>query len=187
MLLKDIVDNELTDKNTLHSYLDTYQSLFEQKRETAQNVMEIGIYRGGSIKLWLDYFVNATIYGIDIFGDDILLDEIRNKKDRTVLSYSTNAYDKTTVNIFLDKKFDIIIDDGSHELSHMKFVVENYLQLLEKDGILIIEDVPDWGWIAELSSVVPEELKQYIKTFDLRGNKNRWDDIIFCVDLSLCE
>jgi len=29
---KDLVNNQLTDKNTLHSYLDLYQSLLEEKK-----------------------------------------------------------------------------------------------------------------------------------------------------------
>ena len=66
MSLEQIVDNTRTDKNTTHSYLPLDESLFKNKRETAQNILEIGIQNGGSIKLWRDYFINATIYGLDI-------------------------------------------------------------------------------------------------------------------------
>jgi hypothetical protein len=63
MTLEQIVDNKRTDKNTTHSYLPLYESLFKNKKETAQNILEIGIQNGGSsIKLWRDYFINATIY-----------------------------------------------------------------------------------------------------------------------------
>jgi len=50
------------------------------------------------------------------------------------------------------------------------------------DGILIIEDVQSWDWINILTCVVPEELKKFIKTYDLRDNKNRYDDIVFTID-----
>ena len=50
------------------------------------------------------------------------------------------------------------------------------------DGILIIEDVQDWDWINILKNEVPAELKQYIKVYDLRANKNRYDDIVFTID-----
>ena len=66
MSLEQIVDNTRTDKNTTHSYLPLYGSLFKDKKETTQNILEIGIQNGGSIKLWRDYFINATIYGLDI-------------------------------------------------------------------------------------------------------------------------
>ena len=50
------------------------------------------------------------------------------------------------------------------------------------DGILIIEDVQSWDWINRLICVVPEEFKKFIKTYDLRSNKNRYDDIVFTID-----
>ena len=63
MDLEKIVDNSRTDKNTVHSYLPLYQKLLLGKKETAKNVLEVGIYGGGSIKLWSDYFTNANVYG----------------------------------------------------------------------------------------------------------------------------
>jgi len=65
MSLVELVDNNYTDKNTVHSYLATYEKLFSKKKETAKNVLEVGIHFGGSIKLWHDYFVNSTVYGIE--------------------------------------------------------------------------------------------------------------------------
>jgi len=52
------------------------------------------------------------------------------------------------------------------------------------DGILIIEDIPSWDWIDTLKNEVPEHLKQFIKSYDLRPNKNRFDDIVFTIDKS---
>ena len=52
------------------------------------------------------------------------------------------------------------------------------------DGILIIEDVQSWDWIDTLKNEVPEHLKPYIKIYDLRPNKDRYDDIVFTIDRS---
>ena len=52
------------------------------------------------------------------------------------------------------------------------------------DGILIIEDVQSWDWIDILIKQVPEHLKKFIKIYDLRSNKNRYDDIVFIIDKS---
>jgi hypothetical protein len=51
-------------------------------------------------------------------------------------------------------------------------------------GILIIEDVQSWDWIEILKDEVPENLKQFIKVFDLRSNKDHYDDIVFTIDKS---
>ena len=67
MSLEEIVDNSRTDKNTTHSYLPLYQQLLINKKGTARNVLEIGIghaKRGGSIKLWNDYFYFLYYYRI---------------------------------------------------------------------------------------------------------------------------
>jgi hypothetical protein len=50
------------------------------------------------------------------------------------------------------------------------------------DGILIIEDVQDWNWIDILKNEVPDHLKPFIKIYDLRPNKGRYDDIVFTID-----
>ena len=42
MSLVELVNNERTDKNTTHSYLDLYETLLSSKKETAKNVLEIG-------------------------------------------------------------------------------------------------------------------------------------------------
>ena len=93
MILEEIVDNWRTDKNTGHSYLPLYQELLIKKKETAKNVLEVGIwYTGGSIKLWNDFFTNATIYGLDIINSNDIWEGVKNK-EKIVLYTSTDAYD----------------------------------------------------------------------------------------------
>ena len=184
MSLSDIVDNNKTDKNTVHSYLDLYQQLLFNKKETAKNVLEIGIDRGGSIKLWNDFFVNANVYGLDIMDINSVWEEIKNK-EKILLYTSINAYNNDFfMNNFLNKniKFDFMLDDGPHSLESMILFIKLYSQLLTDDGILIIEDVQSWDWIEILKNQVPDHLKQYIKVYDLRHNKNRYDDIVFTID-----
>ena len=187
--LKQLVNNAKTDKNTSHSYLDLYEKLLYTKKNTAKNILEIGIgdfedKNGGSIKLWYDYFINANIYGIDILGPERVLDEIKNK-DRITLFTTTDGYDEDFFKkTFLDKniKFDMLLDDGPHTLESMKQFIKLYSQIITKDGILMIEDIPSIDWIDELKSVVPENLKKYIQWYDLRANKGRYDDIVFVIN-----
>jgi cephalosporin hydroxylase len=184
MSLVELADNERTDKNTLHSYLPLYQTLLEKKKETALNVLEVGISKGGSIKLWSDFFTNATVHGLDIIPIESIWEEIKNK-DRIILHTSTDAYDDAFFNTtFLNKnmKFDFMLDDGPHTLESMIQFIKLYSQLMTDDGILIIEDVQSWDWIYKLIKEVPEHLKKYIIIHDLRENKNRYDDIVFTID-----
>ena len=192
-MLSQLIDNSRTDKNTTHSYIDLYDRLLSSKKHTAKNVLEIGIgdghqgvTNGGSIKLWHDYFKNATVHALDIKPIGEIWSELSGK-DRIKLYTSIDAYDYNTLKqLFLDKnlKCDFILDDGPHTLDSMKKYIELYTQILTDNGILIIEDVQDFSWIDILKSVVPEKLKQYIKVFDLRHIKGRYDDIVFVIDKS---
>jgi hypothetical protein len=191
MSLDQFIDNKKTDKNTTHSYLPLYEKLLNSKKETAKNILEIGIgdfgeKNGGSIKLWKDYFKNAIIYGLDILPINRVMDELLND-ERVILYTSTNAYDNNffTTN-FLNKniKCDFMLDDGPHTLESMKKFIELYSQIMTGDGILIIEDVQSWDWIDILKNEVPEHLKQFVKVYDLRSCKGRYDDIVFTIDKS---
>lgn len=188
--LEDLVDNRLTDKNTTHAYLGLYQQLLVGRKESAKNVLEVGIgdlypKNGGSIKLWRDFFENATVYGLDILGPDRVMDQIKND-ERIVLFMNVNAYDKVFVDTeFVSKgiRFDFMLDDGPHTLESMSAFIELYSPLLTDDGILIIEDIPDTERFDQLSEVVPKELKQFIRTYDLRHIKNTQNDLVFTIDL----
>jgi hypothetical protein len=191
MSLSGLINNRSTDKNTTHSYLDLYEKLLQSKKDTAKHVLEIGIgdfgpKNGGSIKLWRDYFTKAT-HGLDILPIDRVMDEIIGD-ERIKLYVDTDAYDENVFRSnFLDKniKCDFMLDDGPHTLESMKKFIELYSQIMTDDGVLIIEDVQSMEWIAHLMQVVPRHLKGFIEIYDLRGNKGRYDDIVFTIDKRL--
>jgi hypothetical protein len=114
-------------------------------------------------------------------------DELKNKNN-IILHTSTDAYDEEYFNYTLlqkNIKFDFILDDGPHTLESMKTFIKLYSQLLTDNGILIIEDVQSINWLHTLINETPDNLKQYIKMYDFRENKNRYDDIVFIIDKSL--
>jgi cephalosporin hydroxylase len=187
MSLVELVDNNYTDKNTVHSYLATYEKLFSKKKETAKNVLEVGIHFGGSIKLWHDYFVNSTVYGIeynDVWQEYYEKSGIINN-ERIKLHNNTDAYNPVFVNNTLKNiKFDMVLDDGPHSIDSFVSFIRLYSELLADDGILVIEDIQHPEWLRILSEAVPDNLKAYIEIYDLRQNKNRYDDILFVINKS---
>jgi hypothetical protein len=184
MSLAEIANNFRTDKNTTHSYLPLYQHLLISKKETAKNVLEVGISGGGSIKLWNDFFTNANVYGLDIMPIDYVWEEIKNK-EKIVLHTSVDAYNHDYFNTHLlnsNVKFDFMLDDGPHTLETMIQFIQLYSQIMTDDGILIIEDVQSWDWLGTLANAVPQDLKPFIKIYDLRPIKGKYDDIVFTID-----
>ena len=96
------------------SYLDIYHKHFEKNRLDVRTFVEIGILNGSSLKMWKEYFPNATIYGIDIdprcksFEDDRVKIIIGDQNDDDFLN-------RIKVEI---PSIDILLDDGSHITDH---------------------------------------------------------------------
>jgi hypothetical protein len=166
---------ELTDKNTGHSYISSvYEDLLNDIQDTCLNVLEIGIDQGGSIKLWKEYFSNATIYGIDII-------DLQEIDDERIKLFKNDAYDINFVDS-LPNNFDLIIDDGPHTLDSMIKFLQHYQSKLNNNGILIIEDIQDMNWIEILKlHISPENIQNY-RVYDLREVKRRHDDILLIID-----
>ena len=136
--------------------------------------------------MWHDYFGNATIYLMDILDISRVIDELIDNP-RIKLYTSVNAYDEDFFNNnILNKnvKFDMLLDDGPHTLESMKQFIILYSQLIADDGILMIEDIQSMEWTEILISVVPDNLKKYVSIYDLRKNKNKYDDIVLVINKS---
>ena len=93
---------------------------------------------GASVKALRDYFKNSYVYGADI-DKRILF------KDKRIKTYYTdqghqNSIDKVLKKI--NKKFDLIIDDGLHAPYTNLNTLISSLKYLNKNGYLIIEDIP---------------------------------------------
>lgn len=135
----------------LHSYSPVYFELLKGIKESAKNVLEIGIgtvplmeavgirnyVPGASIKGWRDFFPNATVYAVDIeesvmFTDDRIITDVVDQS-------SVNSIRKFTNKV--NKKFDFIIDDGSHLIDHQIISAYELANNLADDGIYIIEDI----------------------------------------------
>jgi hypothetical protein len=51
------------------SYLDVYERYLKDWRRRSFAVLELGVYRGESLRMWRDYFSKARVYGFDIDPD----------------------------------------------------------------------------------------------------------------------
>jgi hypothetical protein len=137
-----------------HSYLEVYDKLFAKYKSKKINILEIGALGGESLKLWAEYFENATIYGVDIFERVSLRDVSSNvgKYKNIILkecdSFSENLMKKVErdnfLNEFEDSFFDIIIDDGHHAGTSQVKTFNNFISKLNSNGIYIIEDIKMW-------------------------------------------
>jgi len=119
-----------------HNYTEIYGDLLRYYKNRKNNILEVGIRQGGSLKMWEEYFQNSTIFGIDITLSAIKVD-LDNCK-----IFKGDAYDRNVVKKYFNNvKFDVILDDGSHKVGDQIKFLNLYSDLLTDDGILIIEDI----------------------------------------------
>src|SRR4029077_13951854 len=90
-----------------HGYTHFYHSLFSERRESVKKVLEIGIDVGASLRMWEEYFPNATIYAIDA-DEARLINEGRIKSLQCDQSDTKRLRD---IALVLGGGFDFIIDD----------------------------------------------------------------------------
>jgi hypothetical protein len=93
---------------------------------------------GASLRVWRDYFPNATIYGADI-DKNVLFDETRIK------TYYVDQLDPESItDMWRDvgvRDFDFMIDDGLHTFEAGSTLFSNSISMLAQHGIYVIEDV----------------------------------------------
>lgn len=174
-----------TDKYTEHSYLELYDLLLAPYcMNTGTKLLEIGVGKGGSIKLWNDYFDDAYIFGIEREADDDVAN-LCGAEDRITVFQKTDAYSRETVQTLwtADLRFDVIIDDGSHQPVHQAFVISDYLPLLKPEGTMIIEDVVSLPIAAQIVSQTRAALGKddRVAIFDRSNVKGVEDDIVIVI------
>lgn len=165
------------DKRSLHAYIEyLYSDLFASRRESTKRMLEIGVWHGASIKLWKRYFHNAKVFGYDQYRSP-------NADDPDVEFILCNAYSDEFINTIPNKFFDVILDDGSHELKDMIYCVANYLPKLTENGILVIEDIGSIDYIPQMIAAIPQGIRCKTTVYDLRKIKGRFDDIVLAIEL----
>lgn len=127
--------------DTCHRYGEVYHELFGDRRERVRNVFEIGIAHGYSLQAWRDYFPNADIAGIDTNPYSLL----KGERIRTFMADQSDPRHLISVMEVLNlRKFDLMVDDGSHEPAHQILSARVLLPFLSDDGLYVIEDIePD--------------------------------------------
>ena len=119
------------------NYGDIYDRHFSPFRDQKINILEIGVLRGGSMRMWEKYFPKANIFGVDINEECQQFESDRTKifiGDQSDVSFLRNVKAKIP-------KIDILIDDGSHRAKDQKTTFEEMYYHVRKPGVYLIEDV----------------------------------------------
>ncbi|HET6343297.1 MAG TPA: hypothetical protein VFH51_00140 [Myxococcota bacterium] len=126
-----------------HRYSRIYEPLFAPLREAPLRLMEIGLAQETvhrdcpSLRVWLEYFPNAQIFGYDINDHSYFQHE-------RVRIFQGNQGDPNDLRRFMawaGGPMDIVIDDGSHHFFHQQVSLTHLFDFVKPGGLYIIEDL----------------------------------------------
>ncbi len=125
-----------TDKSSKsHFYTKYYEMFFNGLRYDPVNILEIGVWRGESLKMWKEFFAIGNVFGID-YEEKLQYNEERIK---TFIADQEDIGGLFDVCLKLPTP-DIIIDDASHVSRHQISCCATLFRLLKPGGYYCIED-----------------------------------------------
>jgi hypothetical protein len=170
MTLDELALKYGTDKSSVgHSYAKYYDMFFNRLKKGGVRLLEIGIDKGDSMKMWADYFPNveSSIHGIDLRSDYEYL-KLWNIFTH-VVDHSSSA-DLIVFGESYDQYFDIIIEDGSHQSADSILTFETLFPYLKPGGYYCIEDMLcdyDPRWNKGVSSL--DRVRQMVGEVNMNG------------------
>jgi len=119
-------------------YFDIYHRYFQKFVGQEVHIVEIGIFSGGSLDMWKEYFgPKCRIYGVDIH------EECKAYEDSQTKVFVGDQADRSFWEGFKKNvpRVDIVIDDGGH-LPHQQIVtLEELLPHVQPGGVFWCEDI----------------------------------------------
>ena len=129
------IGKQQTNKIKPSGFLEIYENYFKDYKDSEIKILEIGIDKGASLRLWREYFSKATICGLDIEKKNFVIEKVDiivgDQSDKNVIQKIVSKYES----------FDIIIDDGSHKSKHIIKSFEYLFDHLNEDGLYVVEDL----------------------------------------------
>ena len=124
-------------------YFDVYHRHFQRFRGMPITMMEIGLYHGGSLQMWREYFgPQAQLVGIDIeqrcmaFAEQGTQVMIGDQSDREFLARVRARFPRV----------DILLDDGGHRMWEQIATFEELYGTVAEDGVFLCEDLHTSYW-----------------------------------------
>jgi hypothetical protein len=129
--------------NKWRSYLSIYDKYLRQFRETEVRILEIGVWRGGSLSMWRKYFgPDAVIFGVDINPE--CAGFAKGEAEVRIGSQDDHKFLRSVIDEM--GGVDVVIDDGSHIARHQNASFRFLLPLVNPRGIYICEDTCTAYW-----------------------------------------
>jgi hypothetical protein len=124
-------------------YFEIYERHLARYRGSDVVLVEIGVYQGGSLQMWKQYFgERAQIWGVDVnplcaqFAEERVQIRIGNQADTSFLESLAAEL----------PRIDVLIDDGGHTMRQQRTTFEALFPRIADDGVYICEDLHTSYW-----------------------------------------
>jgi len=127
-----------------HGYAPQYDRLFTPLRDEPIKFLEIGVGGGESIQMWLEYFPNAQIVGVDVNSKTNPWNTPVESPDPRYKFCQGDQACETFLACFLadyGKDWDIVIDDGGHFSNQVVTSFQKLWPAVRPGGFYAIEDL----------------------------------------------
>lgn len=161
-------------KHYTMGYTYTYEKYMSNKRNINIKLFEVGIrdkrFPYASCKMWMTYFKDIDLYGMDNFWGQKLSEQEVNDLNMLGVNFvyanQGNFLDWDEIKKQCPNDFDFFIEDGSHWLNHMMVSLWQSKDIIKSGGYYFMEDIQNplksRGWYCYDNSLITEEL---LKTF----------------------
>jgi hypothetical protein len=132
--------------NLIHKwqhYFDIYDRHFSRFRGTEVHVLEIGVFHGGSLQMWKNYFgPSARIYGVDINP------HCKELQEENIKIFIGDQASREFLKSLAEEipRIDILIDDGGHRMEQQINTFEVLFPHIDKNGLYLCEDLCTSYW-----------------------------------------
>tara|TARA_B100000902_G_C26918112_1_gene720314 strand:+ start:89 stop:676 length:588 start_codon:yes stop_codon:yes gene_type:complete len=156
----------LTDKADYHAYEEVYPYLLDKFLGRKCNILEVGVAKGGGLKILSELFPESNIYGIDwnLSQMQVDIDSLPN-----VQVFSGDQRDPALMEKL--PELDFVTEDASHQFNDSITTFELLKEKLKYGAVYVIEDVyPQF--------VNSYEVDGRFDIYDATKIKGRGDDVL---------
>lgn len=116
-------------------YTEHYFRWLSAEREQIRVVLEVGVWRGASLRMWRDFFPNADVIGFDN-DPACMVDEER------ISTFCLDAYDRDAAGRIIQDigPIDLLVDDAVHFMPAQATLLRDMWPFLRDGGIYAIEE-----------------------------------------------
>jgi len=121
-----------------HNYLPFYELFLAPLRDQPITLLEIGVDRGNSLRMWKDYFQNGKIVGMD----HLELQHLAEARIEIEVGDQNQHADLDRI-AAKHGPFDVVIDDACHNPPSQVACFKHMIQYVKEGGFYILEDLVD--------------------------------------------